>query len=89
MGPMKLDEAGHIIIDDSMSDELKEKIAAYNALADSGEEEEVEVSDAEADAYTEDSIDTGELEDDPVIEHNFDEKELAAEEINDLNDMFS
>ena len=47
------------------------------------------MSDAEADAYTEDSIDTGELEDDPVIEHNFDEKELAAEEINDLNDMFS
>ncbi len=89
MNPIKLDESGHIIADESMSAELKEKIAAYNALIQADDSVETEMTDEEVDAYTEDSIDTGELEEDVVIEHDYSETPVAEEDLNSLNNLFS
>jgi hypothetical protein len=89
VNPIRLDESGHIIADESMSAELREKIAAYNALASAeGSEVENDISDDEADSYTEDSIDTGELEEDVVIEHDTEEVPVAEEDLNSLNNLF-
>ncbi len=94
MNPIMLDEKGHIVIDDSMSDELKEKINAYNALAeeDPGEIEE-DISDEEADSYTEDAIEDGELDaetdEDEAEVLTLESKEVDEAELNNLNDLFS
>ena len=86
-----IDSNGHIVVDDSMSDALKAKIAAYNAQVDAPELVETEMSDAEADAYDvpsdpEDDFDDSD-EDYVVVE--VDDEAVDEEELNDLNDLFS
>lgn len=93
MNPIMLDENGHIVIDDSMSDELKEKINAYNALAASDlDEVEEDISDEEADSYTEDALEDGELDEETEEEAEvltLEPKEVNEAELNNLNDLFS
>ena len=91
MNPIMLDENGHIVIDDSMSDELKEKIAAYNKLADEPVEGdyETEISDEEADAYTDDSADIIELTDEPMGISSSVSPAIDEQELDNLNNMFS
>ena len=98
MKPMQLDENGHIIIDDSMSEEMKEKVRRYNGL--SLEEEEPLASSDDSDELDDDFDDDDELDDDDetadVLEDSADDSEKTSEEqnvsedeLNNLNDLFN
>lgn len=81
MNQIILDEQGRIVVNDSMSDELKEKIAMYNSY---------EASDEDTEQYEVGSIDDDDDEDDE--EESFDESSnipVDESELNNLNDLFS
>ena len=86
---LKVDENGHIIIDESMSDELKAKIMSYNSYCNGGEDEDRELSDEEVDAFQDDYVEGFEDEDDDESSNN-DIEEVAADQetLNSLNDIF-
>jgi hypothetical protein len=86
MDKIILDENGNIIINDSMSDELKEKIALYNSFGGEGEGEEEEslMDDFDSDnSY----IGNDDDDDDDVPEEV--EEKVNQEELDSLNDLFS
>ena len=95
MKPIILDANGHIEINDSMSDELKEKIAQYNAYADTPDVEDEVISEEEADAYTAGSFDdiddssSYESDDVETLESEVEETSVSEEDLNNLNDLFS
>ena len=82
MKPMQLDENGHIIIDDSMSEEMKEKVRRYNGL--SLEEEEPLASSDDSDELDDDLEDDEELD-----EKTSEEQNVSEDELNNLNDLFN
>ena len=83
---IKTDENGHIIINDSMSDELKEKIAIYNNICDKDDaDDESNISDDEIDNNDNESVDDNASVEEPVYQA----KEVSEEELNSLNDMFN
>ena len=93
--PIALDEQGHILVNDSMSDELKEKIALYNQLGDTEIlEEELPEGDMPLDASDEvplegdDSMEFGsdDLSDSGSAELS--QEEVSEEELNSLNNLF-
>ena len=51
MGAFNIDANGQIIVDDSMSEELKEKIRIYNGCLNSPDINDVEISEEEADRF--------------------------------------
>ena len=98
--PIALDEQGHILVNDSMSDELKEKIALYNQLGDTEIlEEELPEGDMPLDASDEipedsdDSFDEGESSmnygsDAGTVEAES-QVQVSEEELDSLNDLFN
>ena len=95
--PIALDEQGHILVNDSMSDELKEKIALYNKIGDTEIlEEELPEGDMPLDASDE-ILEDGEystefdsdvsLDGDSVGDGN--QTEVSEEELDSLNDLFN
>ena len=90
MGAFNIDANGQIIVDDSMSEELKEKIRIYNGCLNSPDINDVEISEEEADRFDvpddpEDSLDDP---DDEYVEIEVDDS-IDQEQLNDLNDLFS
>ena len=83
MDKIILDENGNIIINDSMSDELKEKIALYNSFGGEGEGEEEE---SLMDDFDSDNSYIGNDDDDEPEEA---EEKVNQEELDSLNDLFS
>ncbi len=101
-GLIQLDGNGHIMVNDSMSEELKEKIELYNKMGDSDiEEEELPDGDMPLDSSDEvsedDSYDFDSDSDLLEIENqeHFDDEEDASteevseEELDSLNDLFN
>lgn len=93
MGAFNVDSEGHMIVDETMSEELKEKILQYNALVDSEDNEQYEISDEEADSYEpeydpEEDSSSGDMDDEEYIEIE-EEESIGEEELNSLNDLFS
>ena len=84
MDKIILDDNGNIIINDSMSDELKEKIALYNSFGGEGEGEEEE---SLMDDFDSDNSYIGNDDDDDEIEET--EEKVNQEELDSLNDLFS
>lgn len=81
--PIRIDENGHILINDSMSDDLKQKIAQYNQIGDTEilEEELVDTDDVLRE------LDEEELGD--SVDENFeDDNKVSEEELDSLNDLF-
>lgn len=84
--PITFDEEGRIIIDDSMSEELKEKIAEYNNFAsgDSSDDNEdyspEEIAAFEEELATDDSFD-------PASANMA--QQVNQDDLNNLNDLFS
>ena len=95
MKPIILDADGHIEINDSMSDELKEKIMQYNSYANAADVDDETISEEEVDAYTAGSFDdmdeSTSYESDGVetLEPEVEETSVSEEDLNNLNDLFS
>ena len=91
-GPINLDENGHIIINDSMSEELKEKVAQYNQLGDSEvlEEEYTDTDDNYSDSVDGYDSNFALNDDDEELEEveTLEEKEVSEEELDNLNNLF-
>ena len=82
--PIALDEQGHILINDSMSDELKEKIALYNQIGDTEIlEEELPEGDMPLDE-SDDIVKTG----DDSVEFESIEVKVSEDELDSLNELF-
>ena len=101
MKPVTLDADGHIAITDGMSDELKEKIAEYNRMADdnsSDENEEAELSDEQVDSVISESASENpdneflsnfeDDDDDETGDEGSEEETVSEEDLNNLNDLF-
>ncbi len=90
-GNFNIDENGQIIIDDSMSEELKAKIMEYNSSCSNQELEDRELSDEEVDAYTSDYIE-GYNDDEYDLNNDngniIEETPADQETLNSLNDLF-
>ena len=92
--PIALDEQGHILVNDSMSDELKEKIALYNQIGDTEIlEEELPEGDMPLDASDE-ILDDGEgsMEfgsTDGTTEVAESQVQVSEEELDSLNNLFN
>lgn len=93
--PIALDEQGHILVNDSMSDELKEKIALYNQLGDTEIlEEELPEGDMPLDASDEvplegeDSMEFGSDDIADTDSTELSQEEVSEEELNSLNNLF-
>lgn len=88
MGSYELDENGRIIINESMSEELKKKIMEYNSYALSNDSDEEEKLSEEMEDYPDDYIDDY---DDDSNEGNDTIVELSAkkEVLDSINDIFS
>jgi len=86
-----VDEYGRIIIDSSMSEELKAKIMEYNSYCTAGDVEDTEISDEEADAYTDDYIEgyNDDYESDSASNNVIEEVAADQETLDDLNDLFN
>lgn len=91
--PIALDENGHILVNDSMSDELKEKIALYNQIGDTEIlEEELPEGDMpldESDEILDDgegSMEFGSAEGTEVAESQV---QVSEEELDSLNNLFN
>lgn len=82
MGSFELDEKGCIIINESMSEELKEKIREYNSYTVSNDSEIEELLDEEVGVYS---------DDDDANEHNDTIVEVSAkkEVLDSINDIFN
>lgn len=91
--PIALDENGHILVNDSMSDELKEKIALYNQLGDTEVlEEELPEGDMPLDASDEipgDGEDSIEFDSDSESSSSENEVQVSEEELDSLNNLFN
>ncbi len=100
MNQVLLDANGHIEINDSMSDELKETILKYNAevdqaLSEFNDDEAVELTDEQVDALLSDSDDidsdlTDSYTDDGVetLETEEETSNVSEDDLNNLNDLF-
>ena len=93
--PIALDEQGHILVNDSMSDELEEKIALYNQLGDTEIlEEELPEGDMPLDASDEvpleggDSMEFGSDDIAGTGSVELSQEEVSEEELNSLNNLF-
>ena len=91
--PIALDENGHILVNDSMSDELKEKIALYNQIGDTEIlEEELPEGDMpldESDEILDDgegSMEFGSAEGTEAAESQV---QVSEEELDSLNNLFN
>ena len=98
--PIALDENGHILVNDSMSDELKEKIALYNQISDTEIlEEELPEGDMPLDASDEiledsdNSFDDGEgsmeFSSDVGTTETESQVQVSEEELDSLNNLFN
>ena len=84
MDKIILDDNGNIIINDSMSDELKEKIALYNSFGGEDDEEEEE---SLMDDFDSDNSYIGSNDDEEESEEK--EEKVNQAELDSLNDLFS
>ena len=95
--PIALDENGHILVNDSMSDELKEKIAVYNQIGDTEIlEEELPEGDMPLDAsdeVTEDGEGSIEFDSEDISTEGAvgveNQVEVSEEELDSLNNLFN
>ena len=92
--PIALDEQGHILVNDSMSDELKEKIALYNQIGDTEIlEEELPEGDMpldESDEILDDGEGSMELgSDEGTVEAAESQVQVSDEELDSLNNLFN
>ena len=92
--PIALDENGHILVNDSMSDELKEKIAVYNQIGDTEIlEEELPEGDMpldESDEILDDGEGSMELgSDEGTVEAAESQVQVSDEELDSLNNLFN
>ena len=96
-GLIQLDGNGHIMVNDSMSEELKEKIELYNKMGDSDIEDGDMPLDSSDEVSEDDSYDFDSDSDLLEIENqeHFDDEEDASteevseEELDSLNDLFN
>ena len=91
--PIALDENGHILVNDTMSDELKEKIALYNQLGDTEIlEEELPEGDMqldESDEVPEDGEGSIEMSSDEGTVAAESQVQVSEEELDSLNNLFN